>query len=215
MLEMTIGKVGSGKSLLETVKALRKMARGGCVVTNIALNAEGVDAYLWRHFRRRLGKGQMRYHDFEEQPDFRRAIPRGSRDLTVSVVIDEAQLYYNAANDRQLKATLLDLVSYLTQSRKMGVDVCFVTQAPETIWGQFRYQCLFMNKCRDMRCLSVPLFGKIFSGLKYTKVDIWSGQVLETHSTKLHPDLFACYDTAQMYDSKMRDIGESMRRRGT
>jgi hypothetical protein len=209
MIYLNLGKVGSGKTLLSLTQILSILAKGGCVVTNIKLMEAGVDAYLWKYYKRRLGKGQIRFHDFEAQPDFRRAVPRGVPGLNVHVFCDEAQLYYNSAQDLQLKKELLKLVSYLTQSRKMCVDVTFITQAAETLWSQFRYQALFAWKCRDMRVLSVPLFGKIFSGLKYSQLDILSGEVLGRFGTKLHKDLFACYDTRQMYDAEMTDIFEN------
>jgi len=206
MIYLCTGKVGSGKSLLATQQALDICAKGGCVVSNIHFSDEGCDNYLWKYHRRRLAKGQLRYHDFEEQPDFRSAIPRGVRLCNVHVFCDEAQLFYNSARDRELKANMMPLLRWLTQSRKFSVDVTFITQAPETLWSQFRYQALFSWKCRDMRVLSVPLFGNVFSGLRYSKLDIMSGEILSRHKLRLHPDLFKCYDTTQTYDKETGDL---------
>jgi hypothetical protein len=206
MIYLCTGKVGSGKTLLALTQMLGILGRGGCVVSNVALRDEGVDDYLWKHFRRRLGKGQVRFHDFEAEPDFRRSVPRGVDGCNVGVFCDEAQIYYNSVADTELKRTFLDLVKYVTQSRKMRVDLTFITQVADSVWKQFRDQALFEYRCRDMRVLSVPLFGKIFSGLRYSQIDIKSGQLLAAKQTKLSPDLFACYDTAQMYNEEMRDI---------
>jgi hypothetical protein len=209
VIDLITGKVGSGKSLLATNRTLGIVGRGGCVVSNIQFSEEGVDRYLFNHYgRRRLGKDQIRFHDFEVEPDFRWSVPRGIKGFPTHVFVDEAQLFYNSVADRELKGTLFALIKYLTQTRKLPADVSFITQAPETIWAQFKYQALFEYRCRDMRVLSVPVFGPIFSGLRYSLVDIKSNQVLSSHKTPLKKDLFACYDTMQGYDADMRELLE-------
>lgn len=207
MISVITGKIGGGKSLFALTHAVEKLAKGGCVVSNLALDEIEVDQYLWANYRRRLSHGQIRYHDFEEEPEFHHKIPFGTPQLPVLVICDECQLYYNAAQASQLQAKYLKLVSFLTQSRKCSVDVVFVTQHDTTIWAQFRHQALFGYKCRDMRVVSLPFVGQLpMLGLSWVKYDMISGEIMERGRTPLSPRLFKLYDTRQMYDSQMRDL---------
>ena len=207
MIYVITGKIGGGKTLLALGKIIDVLAKGGCVVTNIALDEIEVDAWLKRCHGRRLVEGQIIKHDFEEKPEFHLEIPFGVPALNVAVFCDEAQLYYNQAQSSALQARLLKLVSFLTQSRKCCVDVWFITQHDTTIWAQFRHQALFGYKCRDMRVVSLPFFGQIGAlGLCWVKYDLVSGEIMERGRTPLDKRVFKLYDTRQMYDAQMREL---------
>lgn len=209
MMYMITGKVGGGKTLFALTQILDLLVRGCCVVTNIALEPLGVDAAMKKRGRR-LVDGQIRPYDFEADPEFQGNIPWGVPGYPVAVFVDEAQLYYNAAQARTLESRLMRLISFLTQSRKASVDVWFITQHDTTIWAQFRHQCLFGYKCRDMRVVSLPFVGQIGGlGLAWVKYDMISGETMETGRTPLSKDLFACYNTRQMYDSQMAELQAS------
>jgi hypothetical protein len=206
MMYMITGKIGGGKTLFALTQILDLLCRGGCVVSNIALEPRGVDAAMRRRGRR-LVEGQIREYDFESEPEFQGKIPWGVPGCPVSVFVDEAQLYYNATQARTLEARLMRLISFLTQSRKASVDVWFITQHDTTIWAQFRHQCLFGYKCRDMRAVSLPFIGRVGSlGLVWVKYDIISGETMESGKTPLSKTLFDCYNTRQMYDSHMTEL---------
>ena len=210
MITVITGKIGGGKSLLALTFMLAQFAKGGCVVSNFTLNEENLDRYLKKHHRRNLVEGMHQFHDFESEPEFQKSVPFGIPGLPVLVLVDEAQLYYNQAESARLQSRMMRLVSFLTQSRKCAVDVIFITQHDTTIWAQFRHQCLFGYKCRDMRAVSLPFIGQIASlGLCWVKYDILSGEIMERGRTPLSPELFGLYDTRQMYDSQMRDLQSS------
>lgn len=207
MIYFVTGKIGGGKTLLMLTKILAHLGRGGCVVTNIALDEREIDLHLKRNHGRRLVDGQIRRHDFEAEPEFQGKVPFGVMGCPVWVVCDEAQLYYNQADSSTMSAKLKRLVSYLTQSRKCAVDVWFITQHDTTVWTQFRHQALFGYKCRDMRVVNLPFFGTISAlGMCWAKYDIISGEIMERGRTPLSKALFKCYDTRQMYDSQMTEL---------
>jgi len=207
MIYMVTGKIGGGKTLLTLVKMLEHLGKGGCVVTNVALDEVEVDKWLHRKYGRRLVEDQIVRHDFEEKPNFHEEIPWGVPELPVMVICDEGQLYYNQAQSTKLIERLMKLLSFLTQSRKTCVDVWFVTQHDTTIWAQFRHQCLFGYKCRDMRAVTLPFIGQVGAlGLMWVKYDIMSGEIMERGRTPLDKKLFLLYDTRQMYDTQMREL---------
>lgn len=211
MIYTITGKIGGGKTLLALSRMVSDYwARGGCVVSNIAIDERALDSYLRKKCGRRYVAGMYRRHDFEAEPDFQLAIPWGVPGCPVGVFVDEAQLYYNSTQSRALETRFLRLVSFLTQSRKANVDVYFITQHDTTLWAQFRHQALFGYKCRDMREISLPFVGKIGGlGLHWSKYDVISETVLETGKTPLSADLFGLYDTRQMYDSQMTGLQSS------
>ena len=192
---------------------LQDFREGRRVETNIELNLDVIAAWLWRKEGLRLFADQYRYHNFEEQPDFHRHINRGERGNPVVVYIDEAQLYYNANDARELIKHVKDLISFLTQSRKFGVDIRFITQDESTVFGQFRKQALWKYHCRDLRGVSLGwLVGKCnFLGLRWKKIDLdGSGVVIETGKTKLNKKVFDMYETSQMYDQLAQDLMAAM-----
>lgn len=207
MITVITGKVGSGKSLLGLVQMVDLMGRGLCVISNYTLRLQNVDGYLRKYKRRPLGIEQCRFHDFEEEPQFQKKIPFGRMGFPVTVFIDEAQLYYNAAEASKLQAELKLMISFLTQSRKCAVDVVIITQHETTVWAQMRHQCLFGYRCRDMRVINLPIVGTLpGAGLKWSKFDTQSGETLTRGRTPLNRELFGLYDTSQMYDSHMREL---------
>jgi len=207
MIYLVTGKIGSGKTLLVLTRIVEHLAAGGCAVTNIALNRDAVAEHLRRKFRRRLLPGQLREHDFEANPKFHHSIPFGVPALPVMVAIDEAHLYFNAAQDSTLRSAFLDVVKFLTQSRKAGIDVWMITQAVETLWRQFRLQALHGFNCRDMRAVKIPFFGSVgMLGLRWRKFDTITGETLENGTTPLDRRLFGLYDTSQMCDSMMQGL---------
>ena len=188
-------------------RALDTLASGGCLVSNVALNLDKVAAYLWKRRKWRLRVNQVRFHDFEADPLFQRSIPWGIPGKPVLVICDESHLYYNAALASKLVSDCMQLVSFLTQSRKASVDVMFITQDEKTLWTQFRNQALFGYRCRDMRAVNLPFVGKAsFLGLHWVKVDIQSGEIMERGRTPLNREMFGLYDTFQMYDSQMSEL---------
>lgn len=208
MISVVTGKIGGGKTLLALAHLiLPHLAKGGCVVSNVALKHDQIARYLKKKHRATLMRDQLRFYDFEAGPEFQGVIPWGIPGLPVLVVCDEAHLYYNAALASKLTAQCMKLVSFLTQSRKASVDVVFITQDDRTLWTQFRNQALFGYRCRDMRAVNLPFVGKAsFLGLNWVKFDIQSGEIMERGRTPLSKHIFALYDTLQMYDSQMTEL---------
>lgn len=193
--------------MLALTQMLVHLAKGGCVVSNVHLSPCKVALYLKKFHKFEMLEGQLRFHDFEAEPEFQNSIPWGIPGLPVLVVCDESHLYYNAALASRLIAQCMKLVSFLTQSRKASVDVCFITQDDKTLWTQFRNQSMFGFRCRDMRAVNLPFIGKAgFLGLNWVRFDIQSGEIMERGRTPLNKKLFGLYDTYQMYDSQMIEL---------
>jgi len=213
MIEFITGKIGGGKTLLALNMMLDDFEKGHRVETNIELNLDVISKHLWTKKGLRFYSDQYRFHDFEENPDFHNHIHRGSREHTVKIYIDEAQLYYNANDSRELIKHAKQLISFHTQSRKFGVDIRFITQDEGTVFSQLRKQALWKYECRDLRGVNLGwLMGSApMLGLRWKKIDLGgSNQVLEKGKTKLDPNIFNMYETSQCYDALAQSLMETM-----
>lgn len=210
MITGIVGKVGGGKSLLALSQMLSHMADGGCIATNIELDMDGCAKWLWKR-QRQVRSSQYVPLDLNEDIRFQNQIPRGVPLRNVKVFIDESHLFYNADDHRDLSSQYKDIKGFITQSRKVSVDVCFITQAWDTLYMQFRKQALFLYKCRDFREINFPIFGKLPGmGLLWSKCCASTDQVLENGRTPLSKELFRCYSTRQVYDDVTAALFEKM-----
>lgn len=232
MITLVTGKIGGGKTLFALAhQMLPALLEGRCVVSNIALKTTKVRHYFngsrWQRRLKlfvfgkkkykakswRLRPRQIRHIDFQKNIEFQNSIPFGIPGYPVLVVVDEAHLYYNSANQNEMKKNLLSLISFLTQSRKACVDILFITQHKSLLWNQFREQVEFGYRCRDMRHAELPIVGAVTAlGLRWAKYDVISDEILGYGSTKINKALFALYDTYQTYDEQMDALMASAER---
>ncbi len=214
MIEGLTGKVGSGKTLKAVSDIVQQLQAGGCAGTNITLDRDNLAKLLWKRGTRFRDR-QLIDLPMKTDPCFQRYLPRvglGAK-LKILVFIDEAHLFFPAAEYRNLRNEFLSVDSYVSQSRKVGHDIFFITQAWENVWGQLRKHALFETRCRDFRVVSFPLFGSAlgqFMGLKWSRVDTASGQVLGTGSTALDPAIFEVYSTCEAYNLEMDELMANM-----
>lgn len=213
-IEALTGKVGSGKTLKMVTDSLNHFERGGCVCSNVELDRDAIARELWRR-RRRFFDSQYVELPMRQDPCFHRYMRRAApgSNLKVMVYIDEAHLFFPASEYRALQKQFLSVESFVSQSRRVGCDIIFITQAWSNVWGQLQKQALFITECRDFRVLKLPLIGDSlgnFLGLKWAKKDAATGVVLEDGATKLSKGVFECYSTSQAYNDEMSEIMQTM-----
>jgi hypothetical protein len=211
MIEGITGKVGSGKSLKAVVEMAAEFVAGGCCATNIELDRDAIARFCWKRGHR-FRDDQYRFLDMRKDPCFHKNLPRGSS-RTIRVYIDEAHLFFPASEYRDLKKAFLEVEAFVSQSRKVKVDIWLITQAWENVWGQLRRQALFIYSCRDMRVVNFPVFGKIIGqmmGLTWARLDAATNAVLETGRTAIAKDICQLYATSQVYDDMMASLVGSM-----
>jgi len=214
MIEALTGKVGSGKSLKFVTESFAHILKGGCVCTNIELDRDEIARQCW--FKgHRFKDDQYIQLPMRTDPCFHnhmRQNVRGSN-LKIMVGIDEAHLFFPASEYRDLKKAFLSVESFVSQSRRVGCDIVFITQAWDNVWGQLRKQALFEIKCRDIRVIQFPLIGDAlggFLGLRWTRCDAATGTALETGKTPLSKQVFKLYSTLQPYNDEMEELMKSM-----
>lgn len=205
MIQGIVGKVGGGKSLLSMSMMLQHFVEGGQNCSNIELNLDAVARYCWKRGRR-FHDSQYRFVNMREDVLFHKQIMRGTRPGAVKVFIDEAHLFFPGSEYRALSKQFMELDAWLSQSRRGHVDVYFITQAWENLWGQLRRHAEFIYSCRDMRKINFPMVGQLaFLGLSWTRSCAQTDTSLETGRTKITKELTDCYSTLQCYDVGMSE----------
>jgi hypothetical protein len=208
MIEGITGKVGGGKTLLALTKQLDHFMGGHCVATNIELDVDAVARYCWKRGKR-FHERQYKFLDMRKDVLFHRQLFRGIESSHVHVYLDEAHLNFPAAEYRELRKQFLEIEAFVSQSRKMRVDMWLITQAWDNVWGQLRKQAQFIIECRDMRVISFPIFGKALGsamGLSWTRRCAATNQTLESGRTPIARDVVSCYSTMQVYDDMMAEL---------
>jgi hypothetical protein len=148
MIEIFQGRIGGGKTYNAVLRMARHMSKGGHVFTNIEVNWDGFVILCEKSFGFTPKSEQFHILTTEEIPSVHKFIGSGSSDCPALVVVDEAQLFYNSRDWQKQDRGLL---TFLTQSRKVSVDMIFITQAATNIDKQFRVLCQYVWAFKDMK----------------------------------------------------------------
>lgn len=196
MIAIYEGKIGGGKTYLAVCRILAHLAKGGTVFTNVELKLEGVRAYLAKHHGLELDPEAIRFLNEEESWDFHKYLKAGTG-LNTLCVIDEAHLWFNARDHAVTAATKRELITFLSQSRKLKVDVVLIVQAAENLDAQFRRLAQEIWRMKDLQRFRVPLVNIAYPWphtLAF-RLDNGNFQVMEKKLLKRSQDIFDAYNT--------------------
>jgi len=212
MIWIITGKIGGGKTLYVVNEALKKFAAGGLVMGNVFFKHDQVAEIVERRYNRKYdAERQFQLLDYELEPMFQNKLQQGVRGSSVMVIIDEAHLYYPAHGHATQDKILSKLNSFMSQSRKVHIDLFFITQDISILYHRIKAQAEHRIHCLDARKKTLPFIGAVpGAGLKWVEKDVKSNMVLGGGSTPLDPKIFDCYDSFQMYDEQMRNLKLSM-----
>jgi hypothetical protein len=196
MIAIYEGKIGGGKTFLAVSRILAHLAKGGTVFTNVELRLEGVRSYLVKHHGVELQDDAIRFLNEDESWNFHKYLRAGS-ELNTLCVIDEAHLWFNARDHAVTAATKRELITFLSQSRKLKVDVVFIVQAAENLDAQFRRLAQEIWRMKDLQRFRIPLLG-ISYPWPHTlafRLDNGNMQVMEKKLLLRNKDIFDAYNT--------------------
>lgn len=204
MIEIFEGKIGGGKTYSAVARILERFSRGWHVWTNIELVPSGVDKALRKLYWKRFNEGL--FHPVVNAARWDSEVLWGIPEAPTMVVIDEAHLWFNSRDWAKASRAML---AFLSLSRKVCVDVIFITQHAENIDAQFRRQALHIYRYRNMGDTGIPVLSWIFAG-KIVQLSVdYGGEILEQRVLPLKKEIFQAYDTRSLPDADMREKGEN------
>jgi hypothetical protein len=203
VIEICEGRLGGGKTLWAVERMAKYLATGGNVCTNVLLFPEE----LWKNVRRKWGveyeRTQLKLLPPCDASDFFKTIPLGTRDHPALCVIDEVAEFFGARNWKKQEELFL---SFLRQSRKLHVDVIFISQHADQVDKGIRQLAQYIWVMRDLTTWKMPLLGISFPFPVIVRMCFdYTGRHQVAPKEFWHRDesWFKCYDT----DSLVRDFG--------
>jgi len=174
MIEIFQGRIGGGKTYSAVLRMAAHLSKGGHVFTNIEVNPLGFSELCRKKFGVVINF-DLQFHaiEGEEISRFDKLITSGSMDCPVLCVIDEAHLWFNA---REWQKSSKELMTFVTQSRKVMVDIILITQSMSTLDKHLRIQSQFIWAFKDFQkfiswfpipsilCLQFDVDGTTFIG---------------------------------------------------
>lgn len=155
MIRVVTGTPGTGKTCYAVLEIADALSAGKCVATNVALSADFARSVARRNPRnllrldRKAAELAARVAVLEEPEQLRLVWPSDRREGQTLVVIDEAHALLDSrdyrASDRQ------DWITWLTQHRKLGLDILFVVQHFEMLDTNVRRLVEWEVRLRDLR----------------------------------------------------------------
>jgi hypothetical protein len=196
MIAIYEGKIGGGKTYLAVCRILAHLAKGGTVFTNVELHFEGVAAWLKNEHGLELDPDAIRILNEDESWSFHKYL-RAGREINTLCVIDEAHLWFNARDHAVTAATKRELITFLSQSRKLKVDCVFIVQSADNLDAQFRRLAQEIWRMKDLQRFRVPLLG-ISYPWPHTlafRLDNGNFQIMERKLLRREKGIFEAYNT--------------------
>jgi hypothetical protein len=207
MIKVVTGKLGAGKTLYCVSEIMELLRSGRVVCSNILLDEAHIARVLAQTYGLRMRPKQLRFLDVEATPDWHKEIPFGSRAEPVAVYLDEIHLFFNARDWAETDKSRRGLLSFLTQSRKAGVDVTFIAQEITTVEKQFRALAEYEYYIQPLSHVALGWLGSLpINGFLVIVKDAYNGTFQKRLWRTYKKAFFGCYDTCAMLDSRMRDL---------
>lgn len=222
MITLWCGQLGSGKTFCAVSRAIRIVARGSWLVTNIELKKPEVEDFFGRKldWSRYLYMG-MAKDDLQKVETLPEWCPQGTEADPVTVMIDECSEWIDAYFDGK---KIIRFMSWLRISRHLGIDIQLITQDEGLVQRRVRLVVGQVWRHSDGSKMRIPHIGLplpapwrwCFASRGFDR----TGKVPLTNVKWENRDkqIWNCYHTTQLYErfggEKVRSLlteGEDMK----
>lgn len=211
MIRYVTGTLGAGKTFHSVRLLMDHLAAGGTVVTNVECVFGRIQNVIARRSRVWIERDQLRVFDPELTPNWETEIPWGEKEGMVLVVLDEAHLFYNARDWSATASAHKRLLSFLSQSRKAGVDVLWISQDGGNVDKQFRTLAEWELGIVSTRHLPLGWLGMLpFKAYCVKHISARGGFVVKKEWQLYSAHIKGCYRTDSMLNSEMRNMRASV-----
>lgn len=145
------GLLGGGKSYHTAIEGFEHLMRGGWLYTNVEMYTDKI-----RELMAKRGKvfDESRFHQLsgESVKGFEEQIKRGTPDMPVMVVLDEAHLEWNSRDYQQTRKDPAQkkMLTLNTLARKLDLAIYYVTQSFSDVDKQIRGKASKLITCRNI-----------------------------------------------------------------
>jgi len=189
---------------------MEHLAKGGTVVTNVECRFERIADMIAMKYNVAIIPEQLQVFDPEKTPAWESVIPWGLSEGVVLVILDEAQLFYGARDWAATAANNKRLLSFLTQSRKAGVDVIWITQDGGNVDKQFRVLAEWELAIVNAKHLPLGWLGMLPVNAYCVKHISARIQIVVRRKWYGYSSYIkGCYKTDALLNEQMRALGEA------
>ena len=215
MIRYVTGTLGAGKTFHSTRLLIEHLTKGGVVVTNIECVYPKIRDLIAKRSKVWIEPDQLRVFDPEVTPEWQTVIPWGHAEGQVLVVMDEAHLFYNSRDWATTAAANKALLSFLTQSRKAGVDVLWITQDSGNVDKQFRVLAEWELAVVNTKHLPLGWLGMLpFKAYCVKHISSRGNFLVKKEWWLYNKYLFGTYKTDSMLNVAMREMSAQVERCG-
>lgn len=200
MIECFEGTLGGGKSYHAVKRALDYLAVGGRVFSNIELVQSECESFVADRYGLSLQwSEQYRYLNASDIARLHEVVKGGDKDCPVLCILDEIHLYHNS---RDWANASRGLLQWLTQSRKLFVDIICITQHRNNLDKQWIRLMGRYWRFRDMRKWKMPGIGLRIPFVQALAVELdQDGKtVIQKTFERFDNRIFRCYSSEQIFD---------------
>lgn len=206
MIELVEGRgVGSGKSYYACSKILAHLSVGGIVycASTFGFKFDEAKALIERRNGVEILPQQYNTFPMEEAWRLHELTPRGTAELPVLIVFDEAHMVLNARDFADKKKR--PFFDWLTQSRHDDCDIIFISQCAFNVDAQVRRLVTYIVRARNMANFEIPWVGKWpFKQFAYSRMDADGRTLMRRDWAKQDPEIFNCYESKSCRGSHKR-----------
>lgn len=179
-IHLVTGTLGGGKTLYAVEQIFHHLKAGGFVYTNIALRLDAIGA-LMREQGVVFEPDRVKIIEAKNLISFQTEIGRGTHDMPVLVVADEAGLEINSHDWKSLNRDFLNLNVLI---RKLDIKMIYIAQKAAMLNKQVRELCQTQVDCRNMKyfrlfgffAFPIPLLIRVHHDCT------WGGRPNKTHT---------------------------------
>lgn len=206
IIEAFTGKLGGGKTYSAVERIFAHLLKGGVYFGNVTLNWDYVKSWAYE-IGYVLDDKQYQPLTNDQIQEFYRHVIRGSDAQPVLLVIDEAHLFFNA---REWSKTAKEVLTFITQTRKVSVSMIVITQHLNNLDKQFVRMIQYDWRFRDMKKWKLPALGIAWplNQILQVCIDAQDGKtVMSRRFTSKNKRIFKCYESkALLVDLHLSDL---------
>jgi len=198
MIEAFVGRIGGGKTYYAVERAMKYIANGGCVCSNIEIVQPNFGDYVARNYRWEMDEKQWIFLENDSISQFHRFTPSGTKDMPSLVIVDEAHLWLNA---REWNKASKELLAFLTQSRKCFTDIIFVSQDLKNMDKQISRLVQYIWRFKDMSTWKFGMFQLKWPFPQFLRIQYdYDGKTeLDKELVLKNKNIYSCYKSYKLH----------------
>lgn len=198
-IEVYEGVLGGSKTYHAVQIALKYLANGGHIYTNIVLVKNMCEKFCKIRYSVEI-EFDKQYHFIEndDMAKLHNTVSGGTKESPTLCILDEIHIWYNS---RDWAKASPDVLRWLTQTRKINVDIIIITQHINNVDKQWIRLLAGRWRFRDLRKWKMPGLGIRWPLQQFLAqcYDQDGKTLVQTNFEPIDKDIFKCYDSSQVY----------------